>query len=203
MTFTNIDDFHEEKTCTYKNEKYSVRDNGAVLRHSGNSERKRKIDDIWTFGTLDDKGFMRIGGEKINRIVATAFYGAPASEQYVVFHKNYNSQDNRAKNLSWVTKFEFKILQPSIQSQRRLLLGMKIESNLSDISILQTIDVPNLNWMKSVTQAEADVCLQKYIDLKFSTSQEIEDLNWHTQTSKDALKNRVNVKCCGLRFESA
>ena len=23
------------------------------------------------------------------------------------------------------------------------------------------IDVPNLNWMKSVTQAEADSCLQK------------------------------------------
>ena len=164
MTFTNIDDFHEEKICTYKNETYSVRDNGAVLRHSGNSEHKRKIDDIWTFGTLDDKGFMRIGGEKINRIVATAFYGVPASEQYVVFHKNYNSQDNRAKNLSWVTKIEFKILQPSIQYKLRLLLGMKIEKILSDISILQTIDVPNLNWMKSVTQAEADTCLQKYID---------------------------------------
>lgn len=145
MTFTNIDDFHEEKSCTYKNEIYSVRDNGAVLRHSGNSKRKRKIDDIWTFGTLDDKDFMRIGGEKINRIVATAFYGAPTSEQYVVFHKNYNSQDNRVKNLSWVTKFEFKILQPSIQSQLQLLLDMKIEKILSDISILQTIDVPNLN----------------------------------------------------------
>lgn len=189
MTFTNIDDFHEEKACTYKNETYSVRDNGAVLRHSGNSERKRKIDDIWTFGTLDDKGFMRIGGEKINRIVATAFYGAPASEQYVVFHKNYNSQDNRAKNLSWVTKFEFKILQPSIQSQLRLLLGTKIESILSDISILQTIDVPNLNWMKSVTQAEADACLQKFVDLKFSTPEEIEELEWHTQNSKVELKS--------------
>ena len=132
---------------------------------------------------------MRIGGEKINRIVATAFYGVPASEQYVVFHKNYNSQDNRAKNLSWVTKFEYKILQPSIQSQLRLLLGMKIESILSDIYILQTIDVPNLNWMKSVTQAEADVCLQKYIDLRFSTPKEIEELEWHTQNSKAELKS--------------
>ena len=43
MIFTNIDDFNEEKTCTYKNETYSVRDNGAVLRHSDNSKRKRKI----------------------------------------------------------------------------------------------------------------------------------------------------------------
>ena len=111
------------------------------------------------------------------------------SEQYVVFHKNYNSQDNRAKNLSWVTKFEFKILQPSIQSQLRLLLGMKIENILSDISILQTIDAPNLNWMKSVSQAEADTCLQKYIDLKFSNSEEIEKLDWHSQNSKAELKN--------------
>lgn len=188
MNLTNINDFNEEKVCTYKNETYSARDNGAVLRHSGNSERKRKIDDIWTFGTLDNKGFMCIGGEKINRIIATAFYGAPPSEQYVVFHKNYNSQDNRAKNLSWVTKFEFKILQPSIQSQLRILLGMKIENILSDISILQTIDAPNLNWMKSVSQAEADTCLQKYIDLKFSTSEEIEELDWHTQNSKAELK---------------
>ena len=78
MNLTNINDFNEEKVCTYKNETYSARDNGAVLRLSGNSEHKRKIDDIWTFGTLDDKGFMRIGGEKINRIVAAAFHGNPS-----------------------------------------------------------------------------------------------------------------------------
>lgn len=189
MIFTNIDDFNEEKTCIYKNETYSVRDNGAVLRHSGNSERKRKIDNSWTFGTLDNKGFMRIGGEKINRIVTTAFYGTPISEQYVVFHKNYNSQDNRAKNLSWVTRFEFKILQPSIQTQLHLLLNMKIEAILSDISILKTIDVPNLDWMKSITQKEADICLQKYIDLKLSTPEEIERLEWHSQNNKVKLKN--------------
>ena len=188
MTITNINDFSEERTCVYKNETYSVRDNGSVLRHSSNAIRKRKIDDTWTFGTLDDKGFMRIGGEKINRIVATAFYGNPPNEQYVVFHKNYNSQDNHAKNLSWVTKFEFKILQPSIQSQLRILLGMKIEAILSDISVLNAIDAPNLNWMKTVTQEEADSCLQKYIDLKFSTPQEIDELNWHTIDNKAELK---------------
>lgn len=188
MTITNINDFSEERTCVYKNETYSVRDNGSVLRYSSNAIRKRKIDDNWTFGTLDDKGFMRIGGEKINRIVATAFYGNPPNEQYVVFHKNYNSQDNHAKNLSWVTKFEFKILQPSIQSQLRILLGMKIEAILSDISVLNAIDAPNLNWMKTVTQEEADSCLQKYIDLKFSTPQEIDELNWHTIDNKAELK---------------
>ena len=81
MTFTNIDDFNEEKTCTYKNEKYSVRDNGAVLRHSGNSKRKRKIDDIWTFGTLDDKGFIisRKSGQKIPKIANLQYYKSKAN----------------------------------------------------------------------------------------------------------------------------
>ena len=193
MIITNINDFKEERTCVYKNETYSVRDNGSVLRHSGNSTIKRRIDNTWTFGTVDTRGFMLIGGERINRIVATAFCGNPPTEQFVVFHKNYNSQDNRAQNLSWVTKFEFKILQPSIQSQLQILLGMKIEAILSDISILQKIDVPNLNWMKSVTQEEADICLQKFIDLKFSSPQEIEQLDWHNQNNKLKLKAAHNI----------
>jgi len=29
-------DYTEERTCVYKDENYSVRDNGAVLRHSPN-----------------------------------------------------------------------------------------------------------------------------------------------------------------------
>lgn len=188
MTNQDINDFTQEKTCTYKDETYSVRDNGAVMRHGKENGRKRKIDGCWTFGNLDDKGFLRIGGEKINRIVATAFRGVPQNEQYVVFHKNYNQQDNRAINLCWVTKFEFKIFQPNIQSQLRLLTGEKIEEILSDISVLQTIDAPNLNWMKTVTQAEADECLQKYIDLKFSTPQEIEELDWNSAGSREKVK---------------
>ena len=189
MTKQDINDFTQDKTCTYKSETYSVRDNGAVMRHSQETGRKRKIDGEWTFGNLDDKGFKRIGGEKINRIVATAFWGVPPTEQYVVFHKNYNSQDNHANNLCWVTKFEFKILQPNIQSQLRILTGKKIEEILSDISILQTIDAPNLNWMQNVTQEEANKCLQKYIDLKFSTPQEIEELNWNSPISKEKVKS--------------
>lgn len=188
MMAQNIDDFVQEKSCAYKGETYSVRDNGAVMRHEKEGGRKRNIDGNWTFGNLDDKGFLRIGGEKINRIVATAFFGVPPNEQYVVFHKNYNSQDNRAKNLCWVTKFEFKILQPNIQSQLRMLTGKKIEAILSDIVILQTIDAPNLNWMKSVTQTEADKCLQKYIDLKFSTPQEREELDWNSPVSREKVK---------------
>ena len=88
-----------------------------------------------------------------------------------------------------MTKFEFKILQPNIQSQLRILTGKKIEEILSDISILQTIDAPNLNWMQNVTQEEANKCLQKYIDLKFSTPQEIEKVNWNSPISREKLKS--------------
>lgn len=188
MITQDIDDFVQEKTCVYKDETYSVRDNGAVMRHSKENRRKRRIDGSWTFGNLDGKGFLRIGGEKINRIAATAFHGVPPNEQYVVFHKNYNSQDNRTNNLCWVTKFEFKILQPNIQSKLRIITDKKIEEILSDISILQTIDVSNLNWMETVTQEEAGRCLQKYIDLKFSTPQEKEELDWNSADSREKVK---------------
>jgi len=50
MMNADVNDFNEEKICVYKNEKYSVRDNGAVLRHSKNGDKNRKNDNIWTFG---------------------------------------------------------------------------------------------------------------------------------------------------------
>lgn len=50
---TLINTFSEEKECEYKGEIYSVRDNGAVMRHLRNSKKARKDDGIWTFGTMD------------------------------------------------------------------------------------------------------------------------------------------------------
>ena len=52
MTNVDINDFNEEKTCVYKDETYSVRDNGAVLRHSKENGKNRKNDNIWTFGRV-------------------------------------------------------------------------------------------------------------------------------------------------------
>lgn len=37
MNVDLLNDFKETKTCTYKGECYSVRDNGAVLRHARGS----------------------------------------------------------------------------------------------------------------------------------------------------------------------
>ena len=43
MNFSNRDNFNDEKICAYKNEIYSVRDNGAVMRHQKKCGRVRKI----------------------------------------------------------------------------------------------------------------------------------------------------------------
>ena len=47
-----IDIFEKEVKVVYKDELYSVRDNGAVMRHS-KGEKIRKNDNIWTFGLID------------------------------------------------------------------------------------------------------------------------------------------------------
>lgn len=190
MMTKHIDDFTQEKTCAYKGETYSVRDNGAVMRHSRKVGRKRKDDDCWTFGTsVDDKGFLSFGTAKVQQIVATAFLGNPPHPQYVVFHKNYNKQDNRVANIAWVTKFAYHILQPNVQAQLRITSGEnKIEKILSDFEQYKASLPNNLLWMRSITQEEADDCLQKYVDLKFSTLQEREELNWNSADSRKKVK---------------
>jgi hypothetical protein len=40
----NINDYTKQVECVYKNEKYSVRDNGAVFRHARINKPSRKHD---------------------------------------------------------------------------------------------------------------------------------------------------------------
>ena len=87
MTYLLLQDYERQLECQYKGETYSVRDNGAVLRHPKNDDKPRPSDNKWTFGKYDDKtGYAKIAGESVHRIVATAFHGEPPSSQYVVDH---------------------------------------------------------------------------------------------------------------------
>ncbi len=45
--------FDEEREVEFKDEIYLVRDNGAIMRRARLGARRRKLDDIWTLGTLD------------------------------------------------------------------------------------------------------------------------------------------------------
>lgn len=47
----DINDFGQEKACTYKGEEYLVRDNGAILRKAPEGKKTRPLDNQWTFGT--------------------------------------------------------------------------------------------------------------------------------------------------------
>ena len=159
---TNINEFTEERICTYKDETYSLRDNGAVMRHSKTEKRKRKLDDEWTFGTtINEKGYPCIAQQVIHRIVATAFLGEPPSKSHVVDHINTNRQDNRPSNLRWVTRLENIILNPITCKKIEGLTGMKIEDVLKDITVLHSFNLPpNISWMRTVNQKESDSCLE-------------------------------------------
>ncbi|MDD5670062.1 MAG: HNH endonuclease signature motif containing protein [Candidatus Omnitrophica bacterium] len=165
VTNADVNDFNEEKICIYKNDKYSVRDNGAVLRHSNDGGKNRKTDNIWTFGEVKPTGYMEIATARIHRIVATAFHGEPTTSQHIVDHIDTNRQNNRPENLRWVTRLENILLNPITCKKIELLCGCPIEEVLKDISILHKHTLPpEISWMKIVTQEEAKESLERWLN---------------------------------------
>lgn len=160
----SIDDFKEEKDCIYKDELYSVRDNGAIMRHHREGVRKRKSDDKWTFGNLNvTTGYLDYCGERVHRIVATAFHGAAPSDQHFVDHIDTNRQNNRPENLRWLTRLE-NILCNEITRKKVELICGSIEAFLNDPSLLYGYETEDKNflWMKNVTPEEAMNCLDNW-----------------------------------------
>lgn len=152
-----LNDFKETKTCTYKGECYSVRDNGAVLRHAREGKRKRKYDDVWTFGNPNKHtGYMNFNGEMVHRIVAFAFLGNPPSSQHVVDHIDTNRRNNRPENLRWLTKLENALNNPN--TLRKIIHHCgSIEAFVRDPSVLKkhVSKDPNFEWMRTVSPEEA------------------------------------------------
>ena len=158
----SIDDFKRETECLYKGEKYSVRDNGAVLRHPIEGKRPRPTDNQWTFGKPNEKnGYMHIGIERVHRIVAIAFIGEPPTPQHVVDHIDTNRRNNRPENLRWVTKLENALNNP-ITRKRIILACGSIEAFLANPSILNESDVePDFRWMRTVSASEAQISRER------------------------------------------
>ena len=161
----NIENFNQEVNCVYKEEQYSVRDNGAVLRHSPINKRARPTDNKWTFGKLNIKtGYLEIASIRIHRIVATAFHGEPPTKEYVVDHIDTNKQNNRPDNLRWVTRLENVLLNPITARRIEIVCG-SVEAFLADPSKFRDkFSDPNYKWMCTVSPEEAQASKERLLD---------------------------------------
>ncbi len=159
MTEVNVNEIQQEVVCLYGGEIFSVRDNGAVLRHHRDGKRRRQLDNQWTFGKENlANPYLNIAGIRVHRIVATAFHGEPPDSKYVVDHIDSNCRNNRPENLRWLTRLENSLKNPATRKKIEYLCG-SIEAFLENPSILNDIQGdPNFGWMRAVTPEEARNC---------------------------------------------
>ena len=131
------------------------------MRHPKEGKKPRRNDNKWTFGSYDKShGYTKIGNEAVHRIVATAFLGEAPTKSHVVDHIDTNRQNNRPSNLRWLTRLENIVLNDITRKKLELCCGCSIEDILSDMTKLKNIPLtPNFDWMKAVSQEEADKSL--------------------------------------------
>jgi hypothetical protein len=158
----NVEDYKKQTECPYKGEYYSVRDNGAVLRHPRQNKPLRKHDDYWTFGMPTNDGYLHIASKAVHRIVAYAFLGEPPTPQHIIDHIDTNRQNNRPENLRWLTKLE-NILNNPITVKRIIFRCGSIEAFLKDPSILKKHENEEASfpWMRTVTPEEAKISWER------------------------------------------
>ena len=159
MTIVSVDDFQREVDCLYGDENYSVRDNGAVLRHHRVGKRRRALDDKWTFGKENSaNAYLNIAGVRVHRIVATAFHGEPSDPKYVVDHIDSNCRNNRPENLRWLTRLENSLSNPATRKKIEFLCG-STDAFLDNPSMLNEFHLePDIAWMRQLTPEEARNC---------------------------------------------
>lgn len=163
-TITPDDEYSEAKECEYKGERYSVRDNGAILRHVREGKPARKYDNIWTFGKKDENtGYMIFCGVRVHIVVATAFYGEHDSTKLVVDHIDTNRCNNRSENLRWLTRLENALNNPATLKKITYLCGGDIQKFLNDPSCLRDTTGTNQDvmWMRTVSAEEARNAFEK------------------------------------------
>ena len=157
------DDFNKEINCTYNDELYSVRDNGAVFRHPRINERLRPNDNKWTFGKLNSKKeYLEIASVRVHRIVALTFHGEPQTKEHVVDHIDTNKQNNRPENLRWVTRLENVLLNPITVKRIESICKCSIEEFLANPQKYRDLlsNAPkSIYWMRTVSREEAQESL--------------------------------------------
>ena len=172
MSISVDEEYKEERECIYENRKYRVRDNGAVMRLSDPAKRKTMNDDVWTFGIKDTAGYLAIAGVRVHLIVAAAYLGEKPDPTLVVDHKDTIKVNNRPSNLHYVTRFENLVNNPLSRMKLEHAVGLPIEKILENLEVLHNLRLPpNLTWVKSVSQAEADAMRMK---MEYITSRPVD-----------------------------
>ena len=162
MNNVSVHEFDREASCKYGDGEYLVRDNGAVFRKKRPGERKRPLDEVWTFGNpCRHSGYMKLSTVVVHRVVAYAFHGKPPSDQHVVDHIDTNRRNNRAENLRWVTRLENILLNPATHKRIVAAYG-SVEAFFENP---QKPDTPRLlgqyDWMRTVSKEEAEASLKR------------------------------------------
>jgi hypothetical protein len=106
--------------------------------------------------TLSDCDAIRVSG---HRIVAAAFHGPGPSSEYVVDHIDTNRQNNRPDNLRWVTRLESILLNPITLARIEFAYG-SLDAFFANPGAAQ---VPNWEWMRTVTKEEAQQCKKRLL----------------------------------------
>lgn len=156
--------YNNIKECVYKNERYSVRDNGAVLRYSIDGKKIRPLDNKWNFGKLNCKnGYLEIASVRIHRIVATAFHGEAPTKEHVVDHIDTNKQNNRPENLRWVTRLENILLNPITIRRIEHICGSVEDFLANPADFRDKFQNQDFKWMTSVTVEEAQISKERLL----------------------------------------
>ncbi|NMN37727.1 HNH endonuclease signature motif containing protein [Pedobacter sp. SG918] len=160
----NLFNLEDDKRVVYKDELYSVRNNGMVFRHSKVGGRKRKYDNHWTYGYVNNiTGYLEIASASVHRIIATAFHQEPPTKEHVVDHIDTNRQNNRPENLRWVTRLENILLNPITCSRIATICG-SVEAFLDDPGKFRDVfPDPRFDWMCTVSKEEAEVSKQRLL----------------------------------------
>ena len=170
----SVNDYTREEECIYKDERYSVRDNGAVWRHPREGKKPRPTDCQWTFGKPNSKtGYMEIGSARVHIIVAMAFYGVRDTKIYVVDHIDTNRQNNRIENLRWLTRLENVLLNPISRKKIEYICGCSAEEFLANPEKYRDMiqSDTGFGWMRTVTKEEGEQCLKNLLEWVASDKQ--------------------------------
>ncbi len=156
METGQLDQFDREVDVEYRGEVYHARDNGAVCRQVKPDQRKRRLDDVWTFGHPSaSNGYMRVAYEVVHRIVATAFHGEQPSEKHIVDHIDTNRRNNRAENLRWITRLDNLLLNPITLRRIVIAYGSLDEFFKNPGAARDAGSISSFEWMKTVSKEEA------------------------------------------------